>query len=523
MLAQNRIDDLFIFRSDAISEHTLSIEHVHRFVHTVQKRYTGEMIHPRNITKNSFFSLGSSVVQKLLTLLYFVLVARVFGPEDQGRYSAAIAFATLFSVFIDLGLSSALTRETAREPEKARDYLGQMFLLRIVFGLIVYCIIIFLPTMLGYSQQLQGMIMIAGIAAVIDTVTTSCWFLVRGFRNLMYESIGSTVAVIVMMTGGIAAIAFHLPVIALVYAVLAGSIANVLIALWTIFFKARIHLSMRPNWKVIRYLGIIALPFAGSAIFSRIYTFADVAILTRLAGEHSVGLYSAGNKLMLALNILPAALSASLYPALSSYGVSHEERIAPTMSKAVTFLSLIALPLSVGIGITAPAIVSLFYGLEYEPTIRILRILSVGLFFAFLSFPFGSLIAAQNRQRVNTFIFGIAAGVSIFSNFLLIPYLSADGSAIAATLTMIVLCLGSIWASRSLMLPLAGMLLGKFARMALSAAVMGAVLMFFQDRGMFLGALLFIGVCVYAGLCGATRVLSKQDVGEIAYALTQKQ
>ncbi|MDP2630346.1 MAG: flippase [Candidatus Uhrbacteria bacterium] len=480
------------------------------------------MIHPRNITKNSFFSLGSSVVQKLLTLVYFVLIARVFGPEDQGRYSAAIAFATLLSVFIDLGLSSALTRETAREPEKARDYLGQMFLLRIVFGILVYGVIILLPFVLGYSRELQGMIVIAGIAAVIDTVTTSCWFLIRGFRNLLYESIGSTLAVVVMMVGGIASIAFHLPVIALVYAVLAGSIANVLIALWTIFFRARIHLSMRPNWKMIRYLGIIALPFAGSAIFSRIYTFADVAILTRLAGEHSVGLYSAGNKLMLALNILPASLSASLYPALSAYVISNEPRIAPTMAKAVTFLSLIALPLSVGIGITSPLIVSLFYGSAYQPTIHVLQVLSIGLFFAFLSFPFGSLIAAQNRQRVNTLIFGIAACVSIVANIILIPFFSSLGSAIAATLTMIVLCLGSMWATRSVMRPLVGTLMNKILRMGLAAIGMGLVLFYFEQRGMFLGALLFIGICVYAGLCVITRVLSKQDIGEITYALTRK-
>lgn len=480
------------------------------------------MIHPRNITKNSFFSLSSSVVQKILTLVYFVLIARVFGPEDQGRYSAAIAFATLFSVFIDLGLSSALTRETAREPEKARDYLGQMFLLRIVLGILVYGGIVLLPFMLGYSQELRGMIAIAGIAAVIDTVTTSCWFLIRGFRNLLYESIGSTVAVVIMMVGGIVSIALHLPVIALVYAVLAGSTANLVIALWTIFFRARIHLSMKPNWRMIRYLGIIALPFAGSAIFSRIYTFADVAILTRLAGEHAVGLYSAGNKLMLALNILPAALSASLYPALSSYVVSHEQRIAPTMAKAVTFLSLIALPLSVGIGMTAPSIVSLFYGSAYQPTIQVLQVLSIGLFFAFLSFPFGSLIAAQNRQRVNTLIFGIAACVSIVANMMLIPFFSELGSAIAATLTMIVLCLGSVWASRFVMRPLVGSLVNKIARMALSALGMGVVLFFFERRGMFLGALLFIGICVYAGLCLVTRVLSKQDISEIAYALTRK-
>jgi len=480
------------------------------------------MITAKNVTKNSLYSLGSSVIQKLLTLVYFVLVARVFGPEDQGRYSAAIAFATLFSVFIDLGLSSALTRETARATEKAHEYLGQMFLIRTALGVLVYILIVVLSHIFGYSHELQAMIAVAGIAATIDTVTTSCWFLLRGFRNLFYEAIGATAAVVAMMVCGIGAIATHAPVIVLVYAVLAGSITNLLIALFVIFWKAHIRLVIRPNWKMIRYLGYIALPFAGSAIFSRIYTFADVSILARLAGDHAVGWYSAGNKLMLALNIIPASLSASVYPALSSYSVSAPHRIGLVMGKAIIFLSLVALPLSVGIGVTAPLIVSLFYGSAYAPTTHILQVLSVGMFFAFLSFPFGSLIAAEDRQHVNTLIFGISACVSISANFVLIPFLSALGSAYAATLTMIVLCGASVWASRSVVGPLAGMLLGKIARMVLAAVVMGGVLWFFEKDGMFFGALIFIGVCVYAGACLALRVLSKQDFGEIAYALTRK-
>lgn len=480
------------------------------------------MISAQTVTKNSLYSLSSSILQKLLTLAYFVIVARVFGPEDQGRYSAAIAFATLFSVFIDLGLSSALTRETARAPERAREYLGQMFLLRLVFGGAVYGLIIILSRTMGYSPELQSMITIAGIAAVIDTVTTSCWFLLRGFRNLLYESIGSTLAVVVMMVGGIAAIALQMPVIALIYAVLAGSIANALTALGVVFFKARIHVAMRPNWNMIRYLALIALPFAGSAIFSRLYTFADVTILTRMAGEHAVGWYSAGNKLMLALNIIPASLSASVYPALSAYIVSDQRRVAPTLAKALIFLSLVALPLSVGIGITAPSIVSLFYGDAYAPTVGIVQVLSVGLFFSFLSFPFGSLIAAQDRQHVNTFIFGIAAVVSIAANVLLIPPLSAQGSAIAATLTMVVLALASMGAVQTELRPIMKTVSGRVMRMAISAAGMGGVLFVLQERGMFLGVLLFAGVCVYALLCLLTKAVTQHDIADVAFALGRK-
>lgn len=480
------------------------------------------MIQEKTVAKNSLYSLSSSVVQKILTLAYFVIVARAFGPEDQGRYSAALAFATLFSVFIDLGLSSALTREIARTPERASQFLGQMFLCRIALGIGVYGGMIGIASLAGYSSELVSMISIAGIVAVIDTITSSCWFLLRGFRNLLYESLGSIAAILGMMAGGIVFIVMGFPVIALVYAVLFGSVVNLCFCLTTIFVRARIPLALRPDWQTLRYLALVSLPFAGAAIFSRIYTFVDVTLLTRLSGDAAVGWYTAGNKLILALSVIPGALSASLYPALSSYFVSSKEKLASLTAKAIFFLLLIAAPLGAGIAVTAPEIVRFFYGSAYLPTVPALQVLGATVVFGFLTFPFGALLAAVNRQKMNTMIFGIAAAVNVASNVLLIPRYAALGSAIASALTMTTVVLCSVWVTRTVLSEHTKPLFWKSLRILFCTVVMATVLLAMKAAGItLLGVLLLVGVSVYGACALLMRVLTRKEIAEV-YASCMK-
>lgn len=480
------------------------------------------MILAQTVTKNSFFSLSSSAAQKLLTLAYFIIVARAFGPEEQGRYSAALAFATLFSVLIDMGLASALTREAARDVARAKDFLGQMFLARIAFGVVVYGLIVGSAFALGYSAELVSMIMIAGIASVIDVITTSCWFLLRGFRNLIYESIGSIAAVVGMVVTGIIATAMGYPVIALVYAVLFGSCVNLCVALYTVFARAQIPLVIVPNWKTLRFLAIISIPFAGAAIFSRIYTFADVTLLAKIAGEQAVGWYAAGNKLFLALNIIPASLSASLYPALSSYYTSAPQKLEHLVSKALFFLLLISAPLGFGISVLAPSIVMLFYGPDYFPTIPVLQLLGVSLIFSFLSYPFGALLAAINRQKTGAIVMGIVALINIIVNVIFIPRYGAFGSALASSAAMIALVCLSAWFVRKIVSHSFVTLFLRAAKILLSASLMALVLWLLEFRGAPLGVLIFVGVCVYGACILMIKTLSAQEFKEIRAAVFKR-
>jgi O-antigen/teichoic acid export membrane protein len=66
------------------------------------------------VIKNSTYNLATSLIAKLGSLIFTVIIARMIGVELFGLYILALSTITLFSVFSDLGLSSAMLTFSAR-------------------------------------------------------------------------------------------------------------------------------------------------------------------------------------------------------------------------------------------------------------------------------------------------------------------------------------------------------------------------------------------------------------------------
>jgi len=469
------------------------------------------MIENIGVKKNSFYILLSAALQKILTLFYFIAVARYYGPQDQGLYSSALSFTTLMSVFIDLGISSALTRETARNPKAAASLVSQCFFLRIATGLIVYGGMLGFAYFLGYPKELITMIYVAGVIALLDTFTVAGWFTVRGFQNLTFEARGGFAAVATMVALGAWMMIAQLPIFYLLLATLAGSVVNLIYSLFILIRRCGYCIAFTPEWKTIRTLLVISAPFAGAAIFSRLYTFVDMSMLPVLASVHSAGIYAAAVKVMLAMNIIPASLSSSLYPAFSSLHQKDEKRIGSLCARGIVYLALVALPICMGLYLLSDRIVLLVYNESYLPTARVFELLIPGILFGFLMFPPGALLSGTNRQGINTTIFAIGAAVSVSANIILIPLLQERGAAIAASITYTWIFLASIimvWSYlRSHWKYISTMLI----KSLMATALMGGGIYFLRTE---LPTLLLVvaGIGIYAITVFALRVVSITDI-----------
>lgn len=471
----------------------------------------------QTMMKNTAFFLLSIVCQKAMTLIYFIVVANVFGPAEQGRYSAALAFAALFSVFVDVGTSAMLTREVAQKKEGVEHLIQNVFFSRIALGVVVYGVIVAIAYGAGYPEELVKLIAIAAIAAVIDTCSVMSWAIVRGYHNLSYEAVGGVLAIAVMVAIGGTSMALRAPLQFLVIAVAAGSIANFLLALWVLSRKLRI--SFMPSFKLetMRVVFSLSLPFAGAAIFSRIYTYADMVLLARLSSEHATGLYSASMKMILALNLIPSSLSASLYPTLSAHAARSTEHVSTTFARTFFILGLIAFPLAVGIALVAQQIIATFYNEQYSGAVPILQLLCVSLVFVFLYFPLGALLAATNQQQKNTAIYGIAAAISIVGNSMLIQQYGPLGAAFIAAvvsgsiLSMSLIAAYSYWKSECRFLAVS------FLKIIISTALMAGAILFFESANLVFR--IAVGIAAYAVCVIALRLVSMQDARRFFDAL----
>jgi len=74
----------------------------------------------KSVAHNTIWLTGSLVAQKVLSFVYFAIIARQLGVEETGLYVFALAFTALFGIFADFGLTPVVIREVAKERDHSQ-------------------------------------------------------------------------------------------------------------------------------------------------------------------------------------------------------------------------------------------------------------------------------------------------------------------------------------------------------------------------------------------------------------------
>jgi len=429
-----------------------------------------------NIAKNTSYLTLALIIQKIISFSYFTLLARYLGPADLGKYYFAISFTTIFAILIDLGFSNVLTREVAKDQKRSAYWLGNILTLKIPLAVLTAVAVFIMIQALGYNSLTRTLVYISCFSMILDSFTYTFFAISRGFHNLKYESISSIIFQLIVLVIGYSALLLGGGLVAAVAALALASLYNFIYS-WTIVQrKIGVAVKLVYDWLTIKLILKISWPFAVYAIFQRLYVYLDSVLLSILAGDEQVGLYQVAFKIIFALQFLPMAFTASLYPALSSYWQTNRAQLAISFERAINYLLIISWPIIVGALILADKIVLLFKE-GYGGAVLPLQISIISLVFIFLNFPIGSLLNACDRQRRNTFNMGIVTSLSVLMNFLLIPQWQAAGASLTVLVTnFLMFILGIYWVKKVIIYKLKKNLL-VFLKVLLASAIMGLVVL----------------------------------------------
>ena len=502
------------------------------------------MAAPSRLTKNTSYLTMAYIIQKMLTLVYFVIVARVYGPVGQGQYSASLALAALFAVLTDLGLSFVLTREVARKPERASALLSQALLFRMLMGILIFAVTMLFVWGRGYSDQMILLVALAGIATWFDMISTPCWAVFRGLQRLQYESTSVLMVTAIMVGMGSTVALLHGPLYLLIVGILISSVVSCFYAFMLLRRKAQVFVKLKFDRSLMGQILIWAAPFAVAAIASRIYTYVDAVMLQRIAGDAHAGWYSAANKIVLALQFIPAALAAAVYATMSAQFENDTRLVGRTYSLATYYLMLLVIPMGMGLATLAPYFISVVGGQEYTQSIPVLQVLSIALVSSFLIFPLGSLLAAINKQKQNSIILTIAGLINVGINIFLIPRWQEVGAAWASSITYTFILIASLVLTWQLWKDYKKYLIVSFLKMTTAATIMaGAIIVIQQTLSTSIAVLLntahipptgvihaiinallyvFIGAIVYGGVLLLLRGITIKQIRDGIHAIIKK-
>jgi O-antigen/teichoic acid export membrane protein len=423
---------------------------------------------------NSVLILGARVVSRVISLVVVIVLANALGDTRYGQYTTLIAYLALVSVVADFGFNPLYTREAARSQRELGDFLGTLLVFKVVLAA---ASVVILAIALQVGAGLPGLIL-PGAALLIATAYAN---LLRNTFSAVGRAEFDAVAIIaeIVIQGGLIILGSrrHAGVNYYVWAYTASFMFTIVYSLVVIrvFKLGRVRLGL--DLALVRRWFPLALPFGITFFLTNLYFRADVPILQHFRSFAEVGWYTFAYKPFEALQFIPLAIQAVVYPLLGVYFVSDASRLKLAYARFFKVLLLLGWPLTVGTFVLVHPIIRIFNRsgsfAQSEPS---LRILAFGIVFLFANSAFYAMLNAINRQHLNAWATGLAAAINIGLNLVFIPLYGYLAASTTTVVTEAALCAFGWWFVQRRQPELRLPVISLAWRIVLAGAVMGVVL-----------------------------------------------
>ncbi len=383
------------------------------------------------LAKNAAWLVLATTLNKFLAFIGFAVIARLTGPQITGTFFFGVSVTSVFVTLADLGMTPVIIRAIAGNKEDSTKLFATAIRAKFILAPIAVLCSLAYGILKGVDALTLSTIAVACLVLTADTFHLLLYGVLRGRQQLRPEAIGMLVGQILTTCTGISLAVLGLGPVALVAALLLGSLWNVL---WSLHQFRKLQIAWdRPIWADFKMLMHQAAPFAIAGIAVKIYSYTDSLLIQAFHGEHSVGIYAVAYKLTYALQFLPLTFTAALYPALSNAWArqAHAE-LRESFVGSLRLMGAISFPLAAALSALADPIIRTVYGSAYLATIPVLQILPWVLIPIFLDFPVGSLLNASHRAHLKTTAMVATMLVNVVLNAVLVPTMGPLGSAWAA-------------------------------------------------------------------------------------------
>jgi O-antigen/teichoic acid export membrane protein len=388
----------------------------------------------RTLAKNTTVLLIANVISYLLGFFTTLYTARYLGVEGFGILSLALAITGIFGVLTDLGLSTLTIREVSRNKSLANKYIGNTTILKVFLSILTLGVIALLVNILHYPQTVTSVVYIITLSVVITAFSGIFNSIFQAYEKMEYMSLNIMLNAVLMISGVLLVIFYGLGIVALASVYLFSSLIvffiTFLLFSWK-FFLPKINIDIK-FWKLTLNESLF---FGISSILVVIYFYIDSVMLSVMVNNSAVGIYNAAYKLIFVLMFIPNVFLTSIFPVMSQHFESKKDMLKLEYEKSVKYLFAMSMFLFVYVMVFADKIIFIIYGTGYSASIITLQTLIFVLPIIFITYLFGNLLGAINKQRVLLIITCANALLNIILNLILIPKYSYLGASVATVIT----------------------------------------------------------------------------------------
>ncbi len=388
----------------------------------------------KRIAKNTGVLFIAQIVSYILGFVYVIYVARYLGAEGFGILSLALAFTGIFGVLADLGLSRLIIRESSRDKSLVSKYLGNSLSMKLILAVFTLLVVAFVLNILNYPSNIINVVYIITLASIFTSFSQLFYSIFQIDEKMEYQSVGLILNSVLLLVSALLGIFYGLEVIGFAILYLISSIIvlvyNFVMCTWK-FILPKIEFDFS-FWKsTIKE----AFFFGLADVFIVIYFNIDSIMLSILVGEAVVGWYNAAYRLIFVLMFIPTVIAVSIFPLMSKHFESAKETLKMEYEKLFKYLLVISIFIFVYGLLFADKIILIIYGNGYLPSIIAFQVLICVIPVIFLTYLFGNLLAAINKQRLVTIVASANAVLNVLLNLILIPKYSFIGASVVTVFT----------------------------------------------------------------------------------------
>jgi len=359
------------------------------------------------MAKSSFWSLLGAFISRGMTLLASIIVARMIGINGFGELGIIQNTIGMFGVFAGLGLGITATKYISeyrfRDPAKAGRIISLSVTIAWGTGLIAAIILYICAPWLAEktlaAPYLEPELRISSILILLGAVNGVQTGIITGFEAFKIVArinIISGIASFPLMVGG----AWLWKVDGAILGMIVVLAINVILSEYAIRFKITLGEVQLKNKNICLELPIIwrfTLPsvIAGTMV-GPVNWICGSKLVNQPNGYYEMGIYNAANQWFQVIVFIPAILSSTILPVLSSNGIAGSD------SRRVLWLSIIAIsltviPVAIILCTFGPAIMGL-YGKSLNNCNEVLIVVISTAVLVSVMYPVGQMLVADNQM-----------------------------------------------------------------------------------------------------------------------------
>ncbi|MBZ0297811.1 MAG: flippase, partial [Anaerolineae bacterium] len=428
----------------------------------------------QTIARNTIFLIGGQAALRISSFLFNILVIRQLGDAVFGQYSVVMAWAGLFSVLGDLGVTQYFTREVARNPERSDELFWDVAAMRFMLAIVASVVTVGGAVLRAYPDEIIIAVGLYTMTYFLQAILAPLTSMIAGNERLDIVSVVMVIGQVVFMVFGAVVLFSGGGLIALVAVSFINLPLMIALSLFSVrrFKMSTPKIHLRPGtWTSLLRVGV---PFAFIQLMLTFNFQIDTIILEYFQPFEVVGWYNASYNLTRSLLTITSAIIIALPLTMAREHAKDPNAVRPWYYRTVKFMGFLGLPLAVGGMLLSDQIIHLLYGDAYAPSFLIFAIIVWDTPILMFTSLCGNLTTAIKREHSAMFVYAAVGGFNLIANLVMIPRYGV----LAAAVTTI----GSDLVGAALFYLLfrrafgAGLNLKSWIRLAISAALMGVLI-----------------------------------------------